>query len=54
MKANDHKNFQAVRNFILAHPRKFASYITFHSFGSKIMYPWSYANLKVKIDSSIF
>jgi len=39
---------QAVRNFILAHPRKFASYITFHSFGSKIMYPWSYANLKVK------
>lgn len=37
---------QAVRNFILAHPRKFIGYVAFHSFGTKLMYPWSYANVK--------
>jgi len=32
---------QAVRNFLLSHPGKFLAYLSFHSFGSKILYPWS-------------
>ena len=39
--------FQAVRNFILSQPGKFISYLAIHSYGSKIVYPWSSTTEKV-------
>ena len=39
--------FQAVRDFILSQPGKFISYLAIHSYGSKIVYPWSSTEEKV-------
>ncbi|XP_023344616.1 carboxypeptidase B [Eurytemora carolleeae] len=38
---------QAVRDFILSQPGKFISYLAIHSYGSKIVYPWSSTEEKV-------
>ena len=36
-----------MRRFIFANPGKFLAYLSFHSFGSKILYPWSSTDEKV-------
>jgi len=41
------KETQAVKNFIESMPGRFVAYLAFHSFGSKIIYPWSYKDDKV-------
>ena len=39
---------QAVRNVVLANRHRLVSYLSYHSFGQKIMYPWSYSEEKVQ------
>jgi len=41
------KESQAVRDFVLARRNRIVSYLSFHSFGSKILYPFSYTHEKV-------
>ena len=38
---------QAVRNLVLQHRHRLVAYLSYHSFGQKIMYPWSYTDEKV-------
>lgn len=38
---------QAVRNVVLANRHRIVSYVSYHSFGQKILYPWSYSDEKV-------
>ena len=39
---------QAVRNLVLQHRHRLVAYLSYHSFGQKIMYPWSYTDEKVE------
>ena len=39
---------QAVRNLVLQHRHRLVAYLSYHSFGQKIMYPWSYTEEKVE------
>ena len=41
---------KAVRNVVLANRHRIVSYLSYHSFGQKIMYPWSYSDEKVKLN----
>lgn len=41
------KESQAIRDFVLARRNRIVSYLSFHSFGSKILYPFSYTHKKV-------
>ena len=38
---------QAVRNLVLRHANRMVAYISYHSFGQKILYPWSFTEDKV-------
>ena len=36
-----------MRNIVLQNRHRIAAYLSYHSFGQKIMYPWSYTDEKV-------
>ena len=38
----------AVRNFVLQNRHKLVGYLSYHSFGEKILYPWSHTADKVQ------
>ena len=38
---------QAVRKVVLRYSHRMVAYLSYHSFGQKIMYPWSYTDEKV-------
>ena len=38
---------QAVRNLVLQHRHRLVAYLSYHSFGQKILYPWSFTESKV-------
>merc|ERR1719348_69848 len=37
---------KAVRDFVMSKKHRLASYLAFHSFGNKILYPWGYTKKK--------
>ncbi|XP_022161977.1 carboxypeptidase B-like [Myzus persicae] len=43
VKASSERETQAVVKYIMKNPNKFKGFLTFHSYGQYILYPWGYA-----------
>ena len=37
-----------MRNIVLLNRHRMVAYLSYHSFGQKILYPWSYSDTKVQ------
>ena len=46
-KAFSEAESQAIKNFVLLNRRKIVAYLSYHSFGQKMLYPWSHTKDKV-------